>query len=250
MQRQMKALYRGKNRRRKYNCFNMDKPKTIPESRAWHIQHQLHSAATWGDCGEIIRCIEKGANPDKERLQFTPLMAAIQNSHQKACWTLLRHGASPNAKNSDGVTALMQAAGKRDEAVCLMLIRSGADVSARDSRLGDSALDKASNAGHVGICALLLAHGADVNGRGFCGATPLHRAALSGSPELCRFLLEKGADPYIRTSNGHTAFQMLTKGHTPIRKLIAESCIRHLDMFIERETCNAFKRSFMECIKS
>ncbi len=51
---------------------------------------------------------------------------------------------------------------------------------------------------------LLLARGADVNAANGAGNTPLHGAALRGSPAIVEFLLKQGADPTVKNARGLT----------------------------------------------
>ena len=96
------------------------------------------------------------------------------------------------------------------------------------SRLDDygySALHYAAQKNHVEIVKLLLRKGLkpDLNA---CGATPLHRAAFSGSLESCRLLIESGASVNCKDSSFGdmmTPYQKAgSNGHTHVQQLLLE----------------------------
>jgi len=62
--------------------------------------------------------------------------------------------------------------------------------------------------GNAKMVRLLLEHGADVSAREFDGATALHRAVFSQSPEVVRLLLEAGIDVNARNADGRTALHV------------------------------------------
>lgn len=88
----------------------------------------------------------------------TPLAMAAREGKAEACAALLRHGADPNARDSNGATVLHVAAQPwwgQNVAVAQLLLAAGADRRARDGR-GATAADLAAAAGH-GKTATLLA---------------------------------------------------------------------------------------------
>ena len=64
------------------------------------------------------------------------------------------------------------------------------DVTTRIDDAGYSPLHFTAQFNHVAATALLLQLGCPVDGGGFCGATPLHRAAFSGATAAMKVLLE------------------------------------------------------------
>lgn len=115
-------------------------------------------------------------------------------------------GADVNARDPDGMTALMLAAqaGQRDLAASLL--DRGADVNAR-TPLGITALMLAAEEGRGDIAQLLIAKGADVNARSEKRhMTPLMWAAMSGKRDVAELLVASGADVSARTyKTGFTA---------------------------------------------
>lgn len=96
-------------------------------------------------------------------------VAALRNGDVRALRKLLDHGASANARDADGNTALMRAAVY----------------------------------GNVASMRVLLERGADVNATNAAGATPLMRAAFDY--DKLRLLVERGADINARSALGNTA---------------------------------------------
>lgn len=70
----------------------------------------LHEAALAGHNEIVEFLIEKGANVNKQALEFgdfeTPLMDAAENKHIETVKILLKHGADPDICNADGYSAL------------------------------------------------------------------------------------------------------------------------------------------------
>lgn len=90
-------------------------------------------------------------------MEFTPLILAASAGREKVVKLLLNEGASVNAHNSGGHSALQYAASKNWKSIVVALLERDANVNIADKR----------------------------------GATPLHRAASKGNIEIVRLLLEE-----------------------------------------------------------
>ena len=95
-----------------------------------------------------------------------PLVDAARNADHEAVRSLLTKGASVNAAEADGTTALHWASYRDDGELVDVLIRAGANVNAAND----------------------------------LGATPLWAASQNGSVVMVRKLLQAGANPNLACS--------------------------------------------------
>ncbi|MGH9753722.1 MAG: ankyrin repeat domain-containing protein [Blastocatellia bacterium] len=123
---------------------------------------------------------------DKDGL--TALMYAAMYADADCVEFLLAKGADPNARSKSDVAALMLAVGQADKVS--LLLSKGAEVNAK-SKQGHTALSiAAGRARTVEVVRMLIDHGADMTVANVLGA-----AARSGDIAVVKLLLERGADP-------------------------------------------------------
>ena len=122
--------------------------------------HDLGYAAYYGDLCEVERLLAAGANVNaKDRNGITALMAASLEGHREVVALLLARGAEINARTKDGETALIYASINGDKEVVALLLAKGADVNAR-TRDGKTALMFATRTNHPEVRELLIKAGA------------------------------------------------------------------------------------------
>jgi ankyrin repeat protein len=117
---------------------------------------------------------------------------------------LLAQGADPNEIDSDGCSALMEAA-LVDKDFLIELIVSGADLNHQNND-GYTALMWTSNDDYVDSLKVLLNAGADPNLKSNTGKTALMLAADGDDLLTVSELLKAGANMYIKDNNGYTVY--------------------------------------------
>jgi ankyrin repeat protein len=103
---------------------------------------------------------------------------------------LVQAGVDPNARQANGMTALMSAVFNGQHDVAKVLLEKGAQVGAEAS--GFNALSLAVERGDKSMVTLLLDNGAEARTRPGSGLSPLEKAQQQGKPEIAA-LLEKAA---------------------------------------------------------
>lgn len=132
---------------------------------------------------------------------------------------LVKYGAEVNAKDKDGMTAVIFAAGN-NPALVRLLLELGATLTAKDSTI---ALTMAASSGSADAARLLIERGADLNAKDKDGLTALMRAADRRSTDTIRLLLEHGADINAKDKNGATALmRVLPWGYEETARLLIE----------------------------
>lgn len=136
---------------------------------------------------------------------------------------LLDKGADINARNEEGATALIEAAGFGRLAIVKMLLQRGGDLEARSNNGGtalhaaacDCAL--ATMPDTFDVVKLLLEKGAAINTKDNEGYTPLMIASGGGvvKTDIVRLLLENGANTRLKNAHGETALTIALKSDVP-----------------------------------
>jgi len=175
----------------------------------------LHASATTGAEASSNYLLNRGLSVDirggKER---TPLMAAVLGDQTQMVRWLLRQGADPALKDSEGFIALMLAVREG---------RSGsvAELASYHREDLDSALLLAALVGEYEVIDTLTNYGASVYARMEDGRTPLMIAAQNGHAEAVKLLIDIGSSRLSTDAEGKTAADYaIEAGHTEIAGLI------------------------------
>jgi ankyrin repeat protein len=150
---------------------------------------------------------------------------------------LLEKGADTGARNEEGATPLIEAAGFGRLAIVKMLLQSGADLEARSNN-GSTALHSAAcdcalatMPDTYDVVKLLLEKGAEINAKDNEGYTPLMIASSGGvlKTDIVRVLLENGANPRLKNAHRETALAIAVKdGHVPdVVRLLKNPLVKH-----------------------
>ena len=143
------------------------------------------------------------------KLGIKEFLSLCENGTQQQVEDAIRGGADVNARNKDGWTALMLAAGRvhHDSKVIASLVNAGADVNAKTQDGGTALMLAAKYHDHPEGVAVLINAGADVNEKTQDGKSALMFAVDSGSHAVAIALINAGADVNAKTQDGVTALK-------------------------------------------
>lgn len=155
-------------------------------SKATGAWTPLMYAALYGDAAAVRLLIDKGASVNAQNhAGGTALLYSTEDAEKTKA--LLDHGANPNLRSGEGRTALLIAAGQTGSyPVVKILLERGADPKARDTD-GRGTLAAASFARDAALTQLLLDHGAE--------RKPLPVTPFVVGCESCFDLMLKLAEP-------------------------------------------------------
>lgn len=180
----------------------------------------LHVAARQPGTGTALETLlGAGANVNaRDSRGVTPLMEAALAGDLRSMSLLVKHGAAINARRKNGHTALMAAVRSRGLEAVWFLVDRGADVNVQaeesvSSNSKDTALTMAASRGRAGILRALLGRDADIHARNAMGYTALMQAACSDyvNAESVRVLLHAGSDITAKGEDGETALSLASK---------------------------------------
>jgi ankyrin repeat protein len=155
---------------------------------------ELFAAIRSGRAGDVEQLLAHGGNANAKDADGVPaVMAATLFGNAEMVARLLDHRADPNAAGPVGTTALMWAVPSVEKA--RVLLAHGANVNARSETERTALLAAASFPGTVDLLQLLLQHGAEIDARDRTGATALALAIRSADIGVVRFLAAKGLEP-------------------------------------------------------
>lgn len=132
-----------------------------------------------------------------EALNVTPLIVAARRNFADAVRLLLKHGADPEFKDPEGMTALAWAKKLRHTSIQIELLKHSAKPDASVDGSTENALLGAARKGNLPRVKELLAQGANVNAHIDSTddrRTALGEAAKHGSPGVLHALLDAGAE--------------------------------------------------------
>ncbi|XP_042190813.1 SH3 and multiple ankyrin repeat domains protein 3 isoform X3 [Callorhinchus milii] len=197
----------------------------------------LTAAAQLVNNADIIKVLRNGgAHLDfRTRDGLTALHKAARCRNHTALITLLDLGASPDYKDSRGLTPLYHSAMVGgDPYCCELILHDHATVGCMDEN-GWQEIHQACRYGHVQQLEHLLFYGADMGAQNASGNTALHICALYNQDSCARVLLFRGADKEIKNYNSQSAFQVaIIAGNFELAEIIKHH--KQADVVPFRET--------------
>ncbi|XP_038856329.1 SH3 and multiple ankyrin repeat domains protein 3-like [Salvelinus namaycush] len=170
----------------------------------------LTMASQLEGCAELIKVLKSGGAHLDFRTQdgITALHKAVRTKNHTALITLLDLGASPDYKDSRGLSPLYHSSMVGgDPYCCELLLHDHAQVGCVDEN-GWQEIHQACRHGHVQHLEHLLFYGADMAAQNASGNTALHVCALYNQDSCTRVLLFRGVNKEIKNYNSQTAFQV------------------------------------------
>ncbi|KAI1294806.1 SH3 and multiple ankyrin repeat domains protein 3 [Halotydeus destructor] len=158
----------------------------------------------------IVGLVNGGAMLDfRNKEGKTALHTAVIKSNYVALKTFLDLGASPNFKDSQGLTPLFCTIINKSNAKLTQLLLHEHSIHGLRDQHGWCEVHHACKLGLVGHLEQMLYYGADMN----ChivgsGNTPLHVAAINDQTECARLLLLRGCDASLVNNSHQNAYQV------------------------------------------
>ena len=157
------------------------------------IDADFFSALRSGDVQRLRTQLDRGASPNAADLEGnTALMLSAAYGDTASLRLLLERGAQVNATNRAGATALLRAANQPEKVK--LLVERRADVNARSAAGNTAIILAARTHGSRETLELLLKHGADVNATNLFGGSALMAAAAADDEDSVALLLRHGAN--------------------------------------------------------
>lgn len=170
----------------------------------------LMTAVLAGSPVLVAFLLAHGAQPDtrQQHTHATALLYAISSRRVDLAAALLRAGAKPDLKFTDGQSALHIAAANNSPDMIDALFSARANLESRDSN-GKTPLDTAILHGSAQAVSALLTHGADINRESAANQRgPLHEACERGYAAIASLLIGAGADPTALDNSGQTPLDL------------------------------------------
>ena len=151
-------------------------------------------------------------NLKEELTGFTPLMASLHDI--TITELLIEKGADIEAKDDDGINALVYASTYNNEEMVKFLLEKGADANTvceienEHTDIASTPLMNAAYRGNTNIINMLLENGANINYTTDFGMTALMMAASFNQFGAAKVLLENNTDTSITDEYGRTALDL------------------------------------------
>lgn len=170
---------------------------TMAQAKATKVE-KLHQAVEANDEAAVKEALKSRVKINgKTKEGNTALHLAAKGGRCQILALLLKHKASHQVANNEGMTALMLATEWGHEACVKALISSGADAAAVNSQDGMTVLMYAAYRGHDTLVSILVKAGAKVDAQAKDKDAALHKAASNGHLATVEALIKVGADVKI-----------------------------------------------------
>ncbi|MCJ1405291.1 Ankyrin-2 [Xylographa trunciseda] len=194
--------------------IDVDEPTLVQGVTTWWSTTALYEAVPSGHTTTVEILLDAQANTQagctysnsKGIIRADYAIHAAARSSPEMSRLLLDAGAVMELTDSDGNTALHQAALLDNPEILHCFLENGANVHARNLH-GDTPLHVAVWGVHVEIVRILLDARSDINAMGVVSNTPLSAAFSKGDMEIIRLLIERGASLDVKGDRGRSLLQ-------------------------------------------
>jgi len=184
-----------------------------PDDDNLSVNARFLVAARTGDATGLERGLALGASVNaRNRLGETALVILLKNNKVDLAEKVLDAGADVNQSAVNGITPLMTTAFNGQTAMARKLLDKGADIAPVD-RLGKNAMIYGAGAGSTEIVVMLLGKGVDPNAIYQNDLTALMWAAGYGKTETVKALMTAGANAKLKDNRGKTAADIARDEH-------------------------------------
>ena len=187
-------------------ALDMTRDESIKDFIKEIIKNKFLKAFLDGNKDEVLEWLKYGADVNARDAQGVPaLMIAVEEGNRDLVKLLLNEGAKVDEANPYGLTALMWAAIEGHVDIVQSLLDAGADVNKKSFDRGETVLMWAARYGSLPIVEILLKKGALVDEKDNDGKTALLYAVEEGdNPDIVKVLIDEGADVNIKYLDGRS----------------------------------------------
>jgi len=194
--------------------------------REAELAGRLREASASGQTSVVLQLLEEGAPFVVDSDGQTALHQAASAGHCDTVAALVLGGCDVSVQDFTGHTALQRAAAEGHVDIVKQLIKQGASVDHQDEVHGNTALHEAAWKGFSHTVTVLCKAKANFYIKNRGGFAPLHLCCQNGHNETCRVLLLNGCKPDIKNNYGDTPLHTSARyGHAGvIRILVSARC--------------------------
>lgn len=181
----------------------------------------------FGLAAAFLLLVTPGLHVSPAAAQFSPtfeFLKALKKSDYRGVKSNIMGGANVNAKDDDGVPALVLATDMSDPSMVKFLLDQGAHVDEISARTGETSLMRACASGDRSSAGVLLYYKANINAQDRHGETPLIKAIRGGHREVVKLLVDAGADLDLQDYTGNAAIDYAQNGRQRgIEKILVDA---------------------------
>ncbi|WP_265923146.1 ankyrin repeat domain-containing protein [Cupriavidus nantongensis] len=205
---------------------------SVPAAAGATPEQQLREAAARGDAAQVSALLARGASIDARDAQGrTALLLATHHNRVEAARVLIDAGADVNAQDAIHDSPYLYAGARGHNEILRLALAHGADLRSTN-RYGGTALIPAAERGHVETVRMLITAGVAVDHVNRLKWTALLEAIILGNggaahTEIVRLLVKAGADVNLADGDGVTPLQHARlRGYRQIAQILVAAGAR------------------------